>query len=557
MTDTHTYKGLLCFFFCLLAGFTYQPVWAEDIPAVVSPPEAEEGGFIKPASNSTPPAGTPTDPAVSLPVITAPTFQTEANPPDIQEKQTVADSVMLLPPVFSMIGSAMLRDSTLLENLPAKPITDNIPEIPQHAINMPSNTPLLPETVDEKKLLPSPPIPMPQPMTKAVAAPPAPKPVTLSISPVKNSVPAEEDTVKIIMPTPKGVPTPNLPTRNQPLSVYDRNKTDEASNSFSLQTGNIKPHTPKEVFDPYADLISSITNLEEEEMEREANIFIDFSSVPVESEAQRIERLQAERKVQRAKEIKAVQARAHLNYKTQTLPDSIYSTSYSAENSHLPKPQFANQYTKLAFQAINAGDLPALRTFLVQANVTEQRDRAGNTPLLYATEKGKLDIVQLLLARHADINAINNRNASALHIATYTGQLAITNILLDAGARVNGQDNQGYTPLMLATMAGRDDLVKLLLAYNASTRLRDNGGRTAQQIATDSGNSKIADLLLAPTPAATPVNYYNKITSKEITPAKKKISKKKVTKKKATKKSSKKKTTKKPAAKSAKALSTS
>ena len=64
----------------------------------------------------------------------------------------------------------------------------------------------------------------------------------------------------------------------------------------------------------------------------------------------------------------------------------------------------------------------------------EARDAKGNTPLLTAAGTGVSDLVELLISRRADVNAVNNRGLGALQKAqNHSGD--VSRILKDAGAR--------------------------------------------------------------------------------------------------------------------------
>lgn len=84
----------------------------------------------------------------------------------------------------------------------------------------------------------------------------------------------------------------------------------------------------------------------------------------------------------------------------------------------------------------------------------------GTTPLIQAALNGQLEQVQMLLARHANVNVKNSLGQTALMVAgpvAYTGQsgmdealatrAAIIAALIEAGADVNAKDNQGRTAI--------------------------------------------------------------------------------------------------------------
>ena len=90
-------------------------------------------------------------------------------------------------------------------------------------------------------------------------------------------------------------------------------------------------------------------------------------------------------------------------------------------------------------------------------------DDEGLTPLQYAVESGKADLVKYLLGRNAEVNSKNLAYNSPLHTAALLGDLEILKLLLEAEAKVNRVNVRGETPLLLAASKNHWEVVKLLL----------------------------------------------------------------------------------------------
>ncbi|KAJ5096769.1 hypothetical protein N7456_007490 [Penicillium angulare] len=103
----------------------------------------------------------------------------------------------------------------------------------------------------------------------------------------------------------------------------------------------------------------------------------------------------------------------------------------------------------------------------------------GKTALHVATAHDRSDIVQLLLLHEAAVNAASDGGWTPLHNACDKGCEGIVRILLRAGAEINSQLLNGVTPLHLAAQGGHTDVVKCLLERgDLKRRVRDNFGST-------------------------------------------------------------------------------
>ena len=76
-------------------------------------------------------------------------------------------------------------------------------------------------------------------------------------------------------------------------------------------------------------------------------------------------------------------------------------------------------------------------------------DFRGQTPLHIACEQGNTDIVFLLLEKGADIGATDCSGRQPSHAACSNGNLLTVLILLDHGADLNARDKDGNTLLDL------------------------------------------------------------------------------------------------------------
>jgi ankyrin repeat protein len=121
----------------------------------------------------------------------------------------------------------------------------------------------------------------------------------------------------------------------------------------------------------------------------------------------------------------------------------------------------------------------------------------GHTPLGLACFFGASAVVRLLLERGADVSvaAANEMRVQPLHAAVAGRDAEVVALLLARGADVNARQQVGYTPLMGAAGAGREDLVDLLLAHGADPSLVAEDGKTAASVARDHHHDALADRL--------------------------------------------------------------
>lgn len=108
---------------------------------------------------------------------------------------------------------------------------------------------------------------------------------------------------------------------------------------------------------------------------------------------------------------------------------------------------------------------------------------SGETALMHACIKGHLDVVQQLLALDA---RINQPGWTPLHYAASADtehSLAIAQLLLERHAYIDAESPNKSTPLMLAAQYGSQAMVQLLLDAGADVQARNQLGLTAVDFA--------------------------------------------------------------------------
>jgi ankyrin repeat protein len=122
-------------------------------------------------------------------------------------------------------------------------------------------------------------------------------------------------------------------------------------------------------------------------------------------------------------------------------------------------------------------------------------DAAGSTVLMHAAYAGTLEMMAAVLDAGADVNAANDRRATALHWAVTDP--AKVRLLLLKGANVNARTVDGRTPLHLAAaLPAGTPVVEMLMEAGADLGARSIVGETPLFTAV-AANLETAKLLLA------------------------------------------------------------
>jgi cytohesin len=148
-------------------------------------------------------------------------------------------------------------------------------------------------------------------------------------------------------------------------------------------------------------------------------------------------------------------------------------------------------------EAIHAHDIDLVRRLLDEG--TDPNDSRENyTPLMHAISSdnpwNKVDMIDLLIERGADVNAIGAEHETALLLAISSGISEWVFYFLDHGADINLSIGTVEPPLMRA-IACFPKIVNDLIKRGADVNVGSETGGTPLQLALERGDTKLADRL--------------------------------------------------------------
>lgn len=131
-------------------------------------------------------------------------------------------------------------------------------------------------------------------------------------------------------------------------------------------------------------------------------------------------------------------------------------------------------------------------------------ENKGPSPLLFAVMHQKLEVVQILIENHANINQSADlllqdhpdfkfySNVVPLHYAAVNGHYELVDMLVKNDANPNAQNGFGESPLLMAVWKGHLKVVKMLLQHGADPRQENNWGLPMRAFTT---NDEVRNLL--------------------------------------------------------------
>jgi len=128
------------------------------------------------------------------------------------------------------------------------------------------------------------------------------------------------------------------------------------------------------------------------------------------------------------------------------------------------------------------------------------QDELKRTPLHWACATGKKHLAEMLLERpklpRANINAVEIRDKTSLHIAAAHDRDDMVVMLLAHGADVNAKSDGGWTPLHNACEKGSVKIVEILLSKGSEVNVKLLNGMSPLHLAAQGGHIDVVRCLL-------------------------------------------------------------
>ncbi|CAL1534371.1 unnamed protein product, partial [Lymnaea stagnalis] len=135
---------------------------------------------------------------------------------------------------------------------------------------------------------------------------------------------------------------------------------------------------------------------------------------------------------------------------------------------------------------------------IIKADPTRLRakNNHGQTALHVAAAKDHIEVVEVLLEQHPDIDALDNDGNTPLHLAVYAGADKIVDLLIKNGAKTNIRNSQLMMPIHVAAELPNVDVVKSLLSNGVDPNGIGESGMTALHYAAAKDNGVVMQVLM-------------------------------------------------------------
>lgn len=128
-------------------------------------------------------------------------------------------------------------------------------------------------------------------------------------------------------------------------------------------------------------------------------------------------------------------------------------------------------------------------------NIYDGSNNEYRNALLIAIDEQKIELVQLLIQKGANVNKAGGFGLMPLNRASTFNSLGIVKVLVENGANIKYVSKNGWTPLMNAIDDKQYEIAKYLIEHGVMLNTRDKKGNSAVSLAKVQGRQDILDLL--------------------------------------------------------------
>lgn len=140
------------------------------------------------------------------------------------------------------------------------------------------------------------------------------------------------------------------------------------------------------------------------------------------------------------------------------------------------------------------GNLPMMELFVSRGANIHKTNKVGEDALMMAVWRGNRAAVDWLLARGAKLNR-PDMQWSAIHYAAFAGHNELVQLLIDKGANINALTPGGASPLMMAVYENHEATASRLLQLGANPNVRNDYGDSALDWAMRKDNMRMARIV--------------------------------------------------------------
>ena len=145
--------------------------------------------------------------------------------------------------------------------------------------------------------------------------------------------------------------------------------------------------------------------------------------------------------------------------------------------------------------AAASGDLFEVTRLVARGADVNAVNQNGSTPLHWAAYRGHAAVVEFLIANGVGVETVNMDGDTALHWAADGGHVAVVEHLVAKGTDVNAVNKDGLTPLHQAAASGHAAVVEFLVSNGADVNAVNKYGDTPLQLAAWFGHAAIVEFL--------------------------------------------------------------